>query len=166
MRNGIGALLALFAIGCTEGDGLALPPAAATLKSAADLETELMELVNSHRVSLGLDALVDVSQIAAAARSHSEDMAARDYFAHASPEGETAGDRLNEAGVGWESVGENIAGGFSTPEDTFHAWMGSPGHREILERDGWTHTGVGYAQDADPAPEAPYVHFWTQNFVR
>jgi uncharacterized protein YkwD len=66
--------------------------------------------------------------LASAAARHSADMARRDYFDHASPEGQRVGARVTAAGYGWRSIGENIAGGDRSVEVVVRGWMDSPGH--------------------------------------
>jgi uncharacterized protein YkwD len=69
---------------------------------------------------------------------HSDDMMARDYFAHTSPSGSTMTDRILKtgyvSGFNW-IAGETLAWGWgsqSGPRATVHAWMHSPEHRAIL----------------------------------
>src|SRR5438105_11781400 len=54
-----------------------------------------------------------------AARDHSQDMSARGYFSHVTPEGLDPGARISQAGFFWNSWGESIAGGsvFPNPSD-------------------------------------------------
>ena len=161
------AVAALAFAGCgsdVETDADVTAPS--TFKSFPALGSELVELVNMHRVSRGLDALVDWSPLAGVAHEHSADMASRHFFSHADPEGRTAGDRLKTAGIDWSEVGENLAAGQGNPEDVFVEWMASPGHRENIEGESWTHTGAGYAYDGKAPAEFPFGHYWTQNFLR
>ena len=125
-------------------------------------EAEIVQLVNDHRVSIGLNALIEAGNIADVARGHSTHMIVHDFFAHTNPEGETPGDRFTRAGIGWSMIGENIAAGYVTATDAYNAWMDSPGHKANIERDGWTHTGVGYAFALD----SDWWYYWTQNFLR
>lgn len=67
-------------------------------------------------------------ELASAAARHSADMARRDYFSHASPEGARVGARVTAEGYSWRSVGENIAGGDRSVEVVTRGWMDSPGH--------------------------------------
>lgn len=129
-------------------------------------ESELLRLVNDHRASKGLPALIDSSALRAAARGHSRHMIEHRFFAHASPEGLSPGDRLTLNGIAWTGVGENIAAGYATPQAAFDAWMASADHRGNIESAQWTHAGVGYAIDPSPTEEFPHAHLWTQNFVR
>ena len=62
------------------------------------LEDRTHELVNAERINRGLGLLEHVREIRLIARSHSDDMARRDYFSHTSPEGLTAADRGDRAG--------------------------------------------------------------------
>jgi uncharacterized protein YkwD len=142
------------------------------LSSATDdvgtmaFETELLRLVNEYRVSRGLAPLTDSGALRAAARAHSQHMALHGFFSHTSPEGLSPAERLTLVDIPWTSVGENIAAGYTTPQAVFDAWLASPGHRQNIESEAWTHAGVGYALDGSPTEESPHVHYWTQNFIR
>jgi hypothetical protein len=58
------------------------------------------------------------------------------------------------------ALGENIGGGYSSPEGAVAGWMGSPGHRtNILAGDYWE-TGVGYREGSSRD------HRWVQDFGR
>ena len=143
------------AIGCGPGSDSRTSSAPAleplTAKASEDapaFEAELLGLVNAHRVSRGLNALVESAELTSVARDHSVDMITGKYFAHVSPEGLTAGGRLRAAGVEtWTSVGENLADGdgVTSARSVYEAWLASPTHRENLEREDWTHAGVGVA---------------------
>ena len=167
-KGWIAAMVAALALaGCgSDGETSGKVTHPATFKSSTALGSELVDLINMHRVSRGLDALVDWSPLAGVAHEHSADMASRHFFSHADPEGLTAGDRLTTAGIDWTEVGENLAAGQGNPEDVFIEWMDSPGHRENLEGASWTHTGAGYAYDGSAPAEFPFGHYWTQNFLR
>jgi uncharacterized protein YkwD len=194
MRNPGIALAAaaagLFLLGC-DGGGAAEEPGAGTSQAVLDpptmprvyenghplavptddkavllLESEVIRLVNAHRVSQGLNALVDSAELRDAARAHSQHMIDHRFVGHVNPEGLGAGARLTECGVVWSHAGENVAAGYATPQEVFDAWMASPGHKEILESDAWTHTGAGYAADLWPTEAFPYVYYWTQKFLK
>lgn len=66
--------------------------------------------------------------LSSAAARHSADMARRDYFGHASPEGKRVGARVTAEGYRWRSIAENIAGGDRSVEIVMRGWMDSPGH--------------------------------------
>ena len=99
-------------------------------------------------------------QLTQAARAHSADMAARDFFDHTSPDGRTMTDRVRAAGFQGNAIGENIAAGRPTPRATVDEWMQSPGHcANIMDAD-FHFLGVGHAQ----RPGTTYTHYWTQDF--
>ncbi len=114
-----------------------------------------VKLMNAHRRSLGLSALIWDSRAAAVAKAHSRDMLHRNYFSHTTPEGRTTWDRLAARGVTYSRAGENIAWGQTTGRAVLEAWLDSPGHRENIERDSYTHHGVGKVGT-----------YWTHVFIR
>ena len=124
-------------------------------------EQEILRLTNVEREANGLPALIWDSRLGAAARSHSTDMAQRDYFSHISPEGEGPGERLRKEGYSdiWM---ENIAAGAATPSDVVAGWMGSEVHRANILNPGFTHVGVGVCY----REEATYRYYYTQDFGR
>jgi uncharacterized protein YkwD len=129
-------------------------------------ESELLRLVNDHRLNLGKAPLVPSTLLGDAARAHSRHMIDHRFFAHASPEGLTPAERLALANVDWSAVGENIAAGYSTPQAVYDAWMASPEHRANMESDSFSFAGIGYAQDADPSSDFPQVHYWAMALLR
>lgn len=129
-------------------------------------ETELLRLVNDHRLMAGLAPLIPATRLGDAARAHARHMIDHRFFAHAAPEGLTPSERLTLANVDWSSVGENIAAGYSTPQAVFEAWLASPEHRANMESDRFTYAGVGYSQDAAPDADYPQVHYWAMAFLR
>lgn len=145
------------------GHPLAQPTADAVVLA---YETEVVRLVNDHRVSRGLNALVDSGALREVARAHSHHMIVHRFTAHTNPEGLGVAERFTQSGLAWSTAGENLAAGPASPLDAFNAWMASPGHKENIEREGWTHVGVGYAADPSPTDAYPNVHYWTQNFLK
>lgn len=120
------------------------------------LEAEVVDLVNAERTAHGCGGLRVDQRLESAARSHSEDMAERDYFDHTNPEGEEGGDRAAEENYRWFS-GENIAMGYPTAEAVVAGWMDSSGHRRNILNCESVATGVGVADSS----RGPY---WTQMF--
>jgi uncharacterized protein YkwD len=132
------------------------PPAPS---GAAALEAEVVRLVNAERASAGCRALTVDARLTAAARAHSADMAARDYFDHTSPDGTEFGERIAEAGYRFSAAAENIAVGYPGPDAVMRGWMRSDGHRRNILNCALRHIGVGLAYDADDRP------YWTQDFA-
>ncbi|MDI2131790.1 CAP domain-containing protein [Yinghuangia seranimata] len=136
------------------------PPAApgTPTGTAADYARQVVDLVNVQRANNGCAPLTANTKLQTAAQGHSDDMVARNYFAHNSPEGSSAGDRINATGYQWSTWGENIAMGQRTPAEVMDAWMNSPGHRANILNCSFTEIGVG----VNLASGSPY---WTQNFA-
>ncbi|WP_211334741.1 CAP domain-containing protein [Desulfosoma caldarium] len=126
------------------------------------MEWQTAALVNVERRAYGLKELDWDDGLFRAARGHSDDMATQDYFGHIGLDGSTPGDRITEAGYKWNTYGESIAAGFTTPEAIMEAWMNSAGHRAYILNGTFCDIGVGYAY----APGTTYEHYWTQNFGR
>jgi len=128
----------------------------------SSLETDVLVLVNQERAAQNLKPLTWDSQLHEAARNHSEDMAANNYFSHTSLDGRTLVDRIEDAGYHWNAAGENIAAGYSTPQAVVNGWMNSAGHRQNILNSSYCDLGVGYAFDQS----STYDHYWTQDFGR
>ncbi|MFF9345112.1 MULTISPECIES: CAP domain-containing protein [unclassified Streptomyces] len=118
---------------------------------------DVIALVNAERDRAGCGPLRTEKRLARAAQGHADDMAARDYYAHASPEGRDGGDRISAAGYGWSAWGENIHKGPKTPERAMDDWMESPAHRANILNCSFRDIGVGVALTAD----GPW---WVQDF--
>jgi uncharacterized protein YkwD len=96
-----------------------------------------------------------------AARSHSYDMAANNFFSHTGSDGSTPGDRASRSGYTGGSWGENIAAGRSSAQAAIDGWMQSTsGHCENIMNSRYRLIGVGYAFSSSSA----YQHYWTQDF--
>jgi uncharacterized protein YkwD len=135
----------------------AKPPAQNLTGEAAD-EAAVLNLVNQERGKAGCNALTADSRLAKAARAHSGDMAARNYFDHSTPEGVTSDTRVTNAGYRWSAVGENIAFGQKDPASVMAAWMNSAGHRANILNCNYRNLGVGLAYNPSRTP------YWTQDF--
>jgi uncharacterized protein YkwD len=131
----------------------------APAKSAdAGVEAEVLNIVNQERAKAGCQPVTADSRLATAARLHSEDMAARNFFDHTNPDGVSFADRITKAGYRWSGAGENIAKGQTTPASVMESWMNSPGHRANILNCGFKNLGVGVAyQGRTP--------IWTQDFA-
>jgi uncharacterized protein YkwD len=100
------------------------------------------------------------SKLAAAADSHSTDMATNNFFSHTGSDGSTLGDRVTAAGYTYRSVGENIAAGYSTIDAVITGWLNSPGHCANIMSPGFNEYAISCASNEN----ALYKTYWTQNF--
>lgn len=110
--------------------------------SRAELEA-LLRRINRRRVAIGCRALVWDDRLAGVAQRHSQDMTRRGYFSHTNPDGDDPFDRLRRAGIAYRNAAENLAEGQRSAEETYRSWMGSPGHRRIMEDCVYTRAGLG-----------------------
>jgi uncharacterized protein YkwD len=112
----------------------------------------LFQAINRVRRAHGLRPVVPSPRLHRAARNHSADMLARDYFSHTSPTGSTLLDRILRSGFvtyGSWTAGETLAWGTGTyadPAGVIRMWMHSPEHRAIVLSPSFRFVGIGRAQ--------------------
>ena len=106
------------------------------------LETEMISLVNSERVTRGLTALTFDPSLRKIAEGHSTDMFERGYFSHYSPEGKTVADRAKEENIDFQVIGENLA--YAPSLALAHkGLMDSEGHRANILSGDFNKIGIG-----------------------
>ncbi|HYF30720.1 MAG TPA: CvpA family protein [Chitinophagaceae bacterium] len=121
---------------------VSLPFKVSSPRVREDLEAKMLELVNEERAKEGLHPLKADPELAVVARKHSADMFARGYFAHISPEGKSAGDRIRAAGARFLVAGENLALG-QTLSICHQGLMNSPGHKANILHKSYGRLGIG-----------------------
>ncbi len=111
-------------------------------KPSADLENQMIQLVNYERESRGLNKLVFDPSLQTIARGHSADMFTRGYFSHYSPEGKTVANRAKEKGIDYLVIGENLA--YAPNLQLAHkGLMNSEGHRANILSPDYNKIGIG-----------------------
>lgn len=171
MKNALYVLIGLsLAISSCDKEGTPLESPKVTklavkLPVVTNLNNDLMlKLVNEKRnggcncgktVMPPVPSLTWNNLLAAAALSHSQDMAANNFFAHESPNGKTTSNRVDEVGYNWIAISENIANGHSNEQEVVDAWIASEGHcKNIMSVN---------VKEMGAAKEGKY---WTQVFGR
>ncbi|HYG65600.1 MAG TPA: CAP domain-containing protein, partial [Thermoanaerobaculia bacterium] len=91
-----------------------------------------------------------------------EDMLARTFYSHETPEGIKAWDRVRAAGYEPDIVGENIAAGHIEVSEVMDAWMYSPGHRRNILDVRLRDIGIGVAVGSH---DHRYQILWVQDFA-
>lgn len=126
----------------------------AVLKSSSPsltgLEQEMVAAVNAARQTRGLPSLEIDAELTLMAWERAQDMVARSYISHVTPEGETLRDRFR--GLGWSTVwvGENIY--LSTQpanqavSRTMGWFLGDAPHRANILNPNFNRIGIGVAQ--------------------
>jgi len=104
-----------------------------------------------------------------AARAHNADMAARGFFAHDNPDGDSPSDRAQAAGYA-SGAGENIAAGQNDVFESHRGWLDSLGHRlNVLSlhdnfSDRFHYNELGTAALGPRLPDSPYQSYFGQLF--
>ncbi|WP_306216364.1 CAP domain-containing protein [Actinoplanes sp. RD1] len=124
-----------------------------------DVQRQALELVNQNRRDGGCGGVSADRRLIRAANEHAADMARRGYFAHESPNGDMAGERVEDAGYRWKRYGENIARGQDSVYEVVKGWMNSPEHRENIMDCKLQQVGLGLAFAPDRTP------YWVQDFA-
>lgn len=148
-----GRAVRLLALACSVvGLWAGATPAGATSQQPASamgaLEQGVLTDINAFRRDHGLSPLRLSAKLAAAARSHSGEMAERGYFSHDSANGASFDRRIARyysfRGARYWSVGENLL--WSSPDvdasGALNMWLNSPPHRKILLTARWREVGL------------------------
>lgn len=107
---------------------------------------KVIELTNQKRAEEGVGALEYNAVLAQAAKEKGEDMLAKDYWAHVSPDGTLPWNFFTNAGYKYKYAGENLARDFSDPVSAVAAWIASPSHKENLLSSKYQHIGVAVVE--------------------
>ncbi len=122
----------------------------ATLAYATNMSSDgLLSSTNSERNSNGKGNLGINGQLASAAQAKANDMAARDYWSHTTPDGKQPWYFIDQAGYSYRKAGENLAYGFATSSGAVTGWMNSPSHRENMLDGDYLDVGFGIANSAN-----------------
>ncbi len=131
-----------------------------------DYQSQVIVLINQSRLSNGLPALRENSQLDAAALDHSADMACNNFLNHTGSDGSTWYDRLRVQGYVYNKAYENIYAGDpqfgGDPQGAMTWWMNSQVHRDNILNPQATEIGVGYVSN----PGSQYTGYYTVNFAR
>lgn len=124
---------------------------------AAIFASVLVDQTNEYRHTEQLGTLTKNSLLENAARMKAEDMAAKGYFSHNSPDGKTPWYWFKQAGYDYAAAGENLAVNFTDSKDVTEAWMHSPAHRENIMSGNYTEIGIATAHGIYKGREAVFV---------
>ena len=128
---------------------------------ATDMSVQtLLDDTNTQRTDNNVKELSLNSKLTAAAQNKANDMAARDYWSHNTPDGKTPWTFITAAGYNYQTAGENLAYGFATATDTVTGWMNSPEHRANILNASFHDVGFGFVNIAnyqDSGPETLVV---------
>ena len=124
---------------------------------SVDYAERVLDLVNQERKQRNIPPLILSNKLMEVAAIRAEEITR--LFSHTRPNGEPCHSLIED---GAYTVGENIAAGHATPEETVQQWMESPGHRANILNEDYTELGVGYAY----REKSEYNYYWVQLFHR
>ena len=146
LRAGGIALFVALIVGTALGSGAYRLTLRGSDYLASVLPAVLIDLANTDRTLNTLGALTVNPTLIAAAQLKANDMAAKGYFAHQSPDGKSPWYWFTQAGYEYRYAGENLAINFDDSAMVNTAWMNSPGHRANLLNNHFTEIGIATAQ--------------------
>ena len=136
-----------------EGDVDSVTPTPAlTIQQMVD---EVVRLANIERAKIGSQPLKVHPNLQKAAMLRAQEVSIK--FSHIRPNGTDASTACYEAGVGCVGL-ENIAKGYSTPQDVMNGWMNSLGHRTAILESYASYVGVGVYKTGND------LYCWTMEF--
>ena len=136
------------------------PPDPKTQMAALELRIAVLVEEERHRLDPKARALAIDPELSQIARARASDMAARNYLAHAGPNGDTSASLLMQQDAKWQGLlGENLAAQHYTPQTGvavedfarrfLDEWLKSPPHRDNMIFASYDHAGVGAAVNGD-----------------
>ena len=116
---------------------------------------EVLRLVNVERAKVGATPLRFAKDLEASAFVRATELPQK--FSHTRPDGSTCFTAMAKRG---HILGENLAGGQTSPQQVVQAWMDSKTHRENILNKNFTELGVVYYY----YPNSRFKHYWVQHF--
>lgn len=116
---------------------------------------EVLRLVNVERAKVNLPPLRFANDLAASALIRAREIPIK--FSHTRPNGSKCFTAMPQIG---HILGENLAGGQTTPQKVVAAWMDSPTHRANILNKNFRELGVVYYYQAN----SKFKHYWVQHF--
>ena len=142
------ALLGALPAGASAASTCAFRDTAAGAAPPATLTMAGVCLLNQERRRRGLEPVSVDARLALAAQRHADDMAARRYLGHVTPEGCSVACRALAVGFPG-TVGENLAQAESAGA-AMRLWLRSPAHVANIIDPGWRSLGSGVAGTGSP----------------
>ena len=112
------------------------------------------QYVNNVRQASGLPALRHNALLEKSAQAKLNDMLAKDYFAHTSPQGQQPWDFMTEQGYRYVAAGENLAkADYKDEQAVVDAWVDSPDHYLVMMSKKYCDVGVAIHKVKQPKSE-------------
>jgi len=125
--------------------------------SYSAIETEILDLVNEYRQSIGMNSLTILNIISGVAEGHTDYMVKNGIVSHDnfSQRAETLTKQADA-----KSVGENVAYGFGSAQGVVNGWLNSEEHKKIIENESYTHFGISTESNNEGK------NYFTQIFIK
>lgn len=110
-----------------------------TIPETKIIEIEILELINNHRIGLGLNSLQNMDAVKGQAYLHTNYMISQNTVSH-----DNFGERSQylKQNANAKLVSENVAYGYNSAESVVTAWLNSDSHREAIEKANFTHFDI------------------------
>ncbi len=109
---------------------------------------KIIALTNVVRQNLNLGLLTESPLLSQAAFNKAQDMIFKQYFAHTGPDNRSLADWLSGLKYNYAVAGENLAMGFSGPEEVVNGWSRSQTHYKNMIDPDFSEIGVGSVSGA------------------
>lgn len=116
---------------------------------------EVLRLVNIERAKVGAAPLSFAKDLASSAYVRARELPYK--FSHTRPNGTKCFTAMPQIG---HVLGENLAGGQTTPKQVVQAWMDSKTHRDNILSKKFKEMGVVYYYQSN----SKFKHYWVQHF--
>lgn len=133
------------------------PTSAGKEFQANQAELDQFILLNKYRQDNGVANLQYSSDLSMVARLKAEDIATNNYQGHKSPTYGYTDEMLDQFGISWSFVGENLAYGYTSATSVTEGWKSSPFHNANMLESEFTTVGIGYVEGAN---------IWVQIFIK
>ncbi|PDV99260.1 hypothetical protein A9Q02_12930 [Candidatus Chloroploca asiatica] len=122
---------------------------------------EVLAATNAYRAQAGCAPLTLSPLLTTSAQRHTDDMASNNFVSHTGSDGSSPWDRIRATGYTYSRAAENIAAGYTCPQQVVEAWYNSDGHRANMLNCALTEIGIGYTHNETSL----YKYYWTQDFA-
>ncbi|MEM9077703.1 MAG: CAP domain-containing protein [Bacteroidota bacterium] len=123
--------------------------------NSTELESELLNLMNTHRESMGKKPLLSNSEVYSYAEDHNSYMISQNKLSHDNFESRAA---QITARINASRIGENVARHYSSAQLALSKWLESDAHKSTIEGN-YTHTALSVVLDKEGRP------YFTQIFM-
>lgn len=117
----------------------------------------ILSLVNDIRSRENLPPLSMNDSLNEAAQLRAMEL--QQSLSHIRPDGRRFSTVLTSLGITFQTAGENIACGHTSPEEVVEAWMASPGHKANLLNESYTTIGICHYKSESG------INYWIQEFI-